>query len=147
MKGLLIGNGWTDPANQYPAYASYAYEKGLLKEGSEKAKPVETQMSVCRAAMRNGVQVSLDPCEAVLNTILQVTRDEYTLPLTLLRDRNAVQGCYNMYDVRLRDTYPSCGMNWPPDLTDVTPYLRVINPLHPTNVARRRRASPQHRYQ
>src|SRR5579859_2003981 len=40
--------------------------------------------------------------------------------------RHAEQGCINMYDVRLRDTYPSCGMSWPPDLTDVTPYLRVL---------------------
>jgi carboxypeptidase D len=43
------------------------------------------------------------------------------------------QQCYNMYDVRLRDTYPSCGMNWPPDLVSVTPYLRrqdVMDALH-----------------
>jgi carboxypeptidase D len=38
-----------------------------------------------------------------------------------------------MYDVRLKDSYPSCGMNWPPDLVDVTPYLRrkdVLDALH-----------------
>ena len=38
-----------------------------------------------------------------------------------------------MYDVRLDDVYPSCGMNWPPDLTSVTPYLRrqeVVDALH-----------------
>jgi carboxypeptidase D len=38
-----------------------------------------------------------------------------------------------MYDVRLRDSYPSCGMNWPPDLVNVTPYLRrqdVLDALH-----------------
>jgi hypothetical protein len=54
-----------------------------------------------------------------------------------------------MYDVRLRDSYPSCGMSWPPDLTDVTPYLRVPPPPPPehklTLVARRRRPRPQHR--
>lgn len=31
----------------------------------------------------------------------------------------------NIYDVRLVDDYPACGMNWPPDLADVYPYLRV----------------------
>jgi carboxypeptidase D len=38
-----------------------------------------------------------------------------------------------MYDVRLKDDYPSCGMNWPPDLAYVTPYLRqqdVKDALH-----------------
>jgi carboxypeptidase D len=41
--------------------------------------------------------------------------------------------CVNMYDVRLRDSFPSCGMNWPPDLKSVTPYLRrkdVVSALH-----------------
>lgn len=37
----------------------------------------------------------------------------------------------NIYDVRLVDDYPACGMNWPPDLADVYPYLRVRpDPLH-----------------
>lgn len=30
-----------------------------------------------------------------------------------------------MYDVRLYDEMPACGMNWPPDLTEVTTYLGV----------------------
>lgn len=42
------------------------------------------------------------------------------------------QQCVNMYDIRLRDD-SSCGMNWPPDLANVTPYLHrpeVIRALH-----------------
>lgn len=31
--------------------------------------------------------------------------------------------CLNMYDVRLVDTFPACGMTWPPDLAFMTPYL------------------------
>jgi len=77
LKGLLIGNGWTDPANQYPAYTTYAYERGLLKQGSEAAKPVEETLSRCRNAMKDGVHVSMDACEEVLNSILRNTRDEY----------------------------------------------------------------------
>lgn len=41
--------------------------------------------------------------------------------------------CYNMYDIRLKDLYPACGMNWPPDLKNVEPYLRhkdVVAALH-----------------
>lgn len=56
-----------------------------------------------------------EACEAILQEILKVTRDE---------SKPKAQQCYNMYDVRLRDEYSSCGMNWPPDLRDVTPYLR-----------------------
>lgn len=46
---------------------------------------------------------------------------------------NGNDACLNMYDVRLRDSYPSCGMNWPPDLEHVGPYLRrrdVTQALH-----------------
>ena len=33
--------------------------------------------------------------------------------------------CINIYDIRLDDTYPSCGMNWPPEIKPVTKYLDV----------------------
>lgn len=38
-----------------------------------------------------------------------------------------------MYDIRLRDSWQSCGMNWPPDLPDVSTWLRrsdVMRALH-----------------
>jgi carboxypeptidase D len=73
----LIGNGWTDPANQYPAYVSYAYKAGLVKEGSAQAKKIEDQLATCRNVMKNGIHVSITECENILNTVLQVTRDEY----------------------------------------------------------------------
>ena len=37
--------------------------------------------------------------------------------------------CMNMYDIRLSDTAPACGMNWPPDLAEITPYLGVRSPF------------------
>ena len=33
----------------------------------------------------------------------------------------------NVYDYRLRDSFPECGMNWPPEINDVTAYLRQEN--------------------
>jgi carboxypeptidase D len=33
--------------------------------------------------------------------------------------------CMNIYDVRKMDEWPACGMNWPPDLSDVYAFLRV----------------------
>lgn len=39
-----------------------------------------------------------------------------------------------MYDVRLRDSYPACGMNWPPDLVDVKPYLRKPEVVKALNI-------------
>lgn len=34
----------------------------------------------------------------------------------------------NIYDVRLLDSYPACGMNWPIDLVNITTYLGVSPP-------------------
>lgn len=47
----------------------------------------------------------------------------------MIRSVDGVQKCMNIYDVRLEDDYPACGMNWPPDLDDVTPYL-AVRPKH-----------------
>lgn len=68
--------------------------------------------------------VDTPECEAILQQILRLTVDTNVA---------ADQRCLNMYDVRLRDSYSSCGMNWPPDLVYVTPYLRqpaLLTALH-----------------
>lgn len=123
----MIGNGWIAPQEQYKAYLSFAYDKGLIERGSDSAKRLESQQAVCeRAISENGGQdkVDMSQCEQILQEILIETK-------TVGADGK--QQCLNMYDVRLKDTYPSCGMNWPPDLKQVTPYLRrkdVINAIH-----------------
>jgi len=48
--------------------------------------------------------------------------------LTLPRIYESVDGqrkCVNVYDVRLEDDEPACGMQWPPDLKDISSYLAV----------------------
>ena len=86
------------------------------------AKNLEAKQALCIKALNDSGKndhVDQPECENILQEILRVTSKDGS--------------CRNMYDVRLRDTYPSCGMNWPPDLKSVTPYLRrqdVINALH-----------------
>ncbi|KAI1462695.1 alpha/beta-hydrolase [Annulohypoxylon moriforme] len=125
LKGLLIGNGWVSPPEQYEAYLSFAYEKGIVAKGSDTSGKLEAQYRVCRKDLAtSGNRVDNTACERVLQDILRLTQT---------RNSKGEQECYNMYDVRLKDVYPSCGMNWPPDLTSVTPYLRkqeVVNALH-----------------
>ncbi|KAI1390044.1 alpha/beta-hydrolase [Hypoxylon trugodes] len=124
LKGLLIGNGWISPPEQYEAYLTFAYEKGLVKKGSDVGGQLDAQYRECRKNLATeGNHVSSNTCEHVLQEILRVTST---------RGASGSE-CVNMYDVRLKDTYPSCGMNWPPDLGFVTPYLRrsdVVDALH-----------------
>jgi carboxypeptidase D len=127
LKGMLIGNGWIAPEEQYKAYLSFAYEKGIVQRDSDLAKRLESQQAICLAALDEAGgrdRVDLPKCEQVLQEILRETQ---------VKGPDGQMQCLNMYDVRLKDSYPSCGMNWPPDLNDVTPYLRrkdVTTALH-----------------
>lgn len=111
--------------DQYLSYLPYAYKMGLITAESDSAKRVEKQQMTCINKLNEGGADHVDTpdCEAILVSILEETKDQKA-------DR--MQQCLNMYDVRLRDD-SSCGMNWPPDLTSVTPYLHrqdVIKALH-----------------
>lgn len=126
VKGMVIGNGWISPVDQYMSHLAFAYSEGLVERGSSAAKQLESQQAVCTKALNEGGKdnVDLGACETILQEILRLTKT---------KDSNGKDQCYNMYDVRLKDSYPACGMNWPPDLKDVTPYLRrpdVLKALH-----------------
>lgn len=121
LSGLLIGNGWISGPDQYPAYSKFAKANGIIQEGSPEAEKVAQQEFVCEQALKNGAGDHVDnpACEDILQKILSLS--------------TKTEGCFNMYDVRLKDSYPSCGMNWPPDLKQLTPYLRrndVLTALH-----------------
>ncbi|KAK8244218.1 Alpha/Beta hydrolase protein [Phyllosticta capitalensis] len=116
LQGLLIGNGWISPVDQYLSYLPFAYKNGLIKDGTDKAKRVEAAQAVCIKSLDAGgsTHVDIQDCEDILSTLLSVTTDT---------SKNENEQCINMYDIRLRDD-DSCGMNWPPDLAQLTPYLR-----------------------
>lgn len=123
LKGLLIGNGWISPKEQYPSYISFAVEKGLFEKDSDIHQQLRHQFRICDKVMSTDPgHVDYSECEAILSDMLRS-----------LRKGDGNNACVNMYDVRLTDSYPSCGMNWPPDLEQVGPYLRrddVVAALH-----------------
>lgn len=111
--------------DQYLAYLPFAYQNGLIQADTDSSRRVENQQRICINKLNDGGldHVDTSECEQIMVTILEETKDHKA-------DR--MQQCLNMYDIRLRDD-SSCGMNWPPDLTDVTPYLRrpdVVQALH-----------------
>lgn len=113
LKGLLIGNGWISPYDQSPSYFEFSKAAGLIKEGTEDYREIEALNSVCLAALEDPhskEMVNIGQCESVLHGITHLRSDEGK--------------CVNTYDVRLEDSFPACGMNWPPDLVDITSYLR-----------------------
>ncbi|KAI5462400.1 serine carboxypeptidase [Mariannaea sp. PMI_226] len=133
LKGLVIGNGWISPTDQYPAYISFALEKGLIEKDSNLHKQLMQGLRVCETIMAsNPDHVDYTECESILGDMLRATKTN-----------NGAQSCINMYDVRLKDSYPSCGMSWPPDLEFVTPYLRKAEVVTALNINEAKRTGWQ----
>lgn len=132
LKGLVIGNGWISPNTQSLSYLPYAVQAGLISTDHPQWLKVLDQHMKCQDLVAGakvtdtfGANRVVDKvCEGVLSVLLQVTQDYKA---------SKDQQCYNMYDYTLKDSYPSCGMNWPPDLEYVYPFLRqdsVMELLH-----------------
>ncbi|KAJ3497004.1 hypothetical protein NLG97_g2236 [Lecanicillium saksenae] len=123
IKGLLIGNGWISPKDQYGSFATFAFNRGLQNKDTDEGKSLLSLVSHCQQAMGNSPTIAEYPeCAQLRAAVKQApTRGD------------GEPACYNVYDIRLNDSYPSCGMNWPPDLEFVTPYLNrpdVASQLH-----------------
>ncbi|KAI0068606.1 alpha beta-hydrolase [Artomyces pyxidatus] len=125
LMGAAIGNGWIDSRRQYPAYLDYALKHGLVELGSPlyDAGKKATDECVALLNMLPGEPVHEATCEGLLAKVVGNA------------ERPSDGMCLNIYDVRLKDEFPACGMNWPYDLKNITTYLRrpdVVSSLHAT---------------
>ncbi|KAK6463839.1 pheromone-processing carboxypeptidase KEX1 [Scheffersomyces coipomensis] len=125
LKGLLIGNGWISPDEQSLSYIPYAVHAGFIKPSNPHWQELLVQHQLCQKVVDrvdnynddkiHQDEISNVDCDRILQFILQYTRDTSG-------PKN--EQCINMYDYTKKDSYPSCGMNWPAELKYVTPFLR-----------------------
>ncbi|KAJ3576241.1 hypothetical protein NP233_g575 [Leucocoprinus birnbaumii] len=127
LKGIAIGNGWIDPKSHYQTYLDYVVKMGILEENSPPWKEAKQATDRCMEAVAKDPEAMvIDACQ---NLLLDVTK---------VREKK-VHGkdmCINIYDVRLDDESPACGMNWPPEIHDVTEFLgrdNVKSAVHATD--------------
>ncbi|KAG7097454.1 hypothetical protein E1B28_004799 [Marasmius oreades] len=130
LKGIAIGNGWIDAKRQYPSYLEYAVKMGILEENSDDWKEANARTDECTEVikMTQGEPVNIPACEGLLLDVAKVRQKKV----------NGEDMCINIYDVRYDDTWPACGMNWPPDIQPITTYLdrkEVVDALHATDHA------------
>lgn len=119
LRGLMIGNGAISGDEQSLSYVPLLLKTGLMDQSHPKWADLlklheQCQISINKAKAKGEILNGDNACEAILTSFLKMTRDR-------LGPRDSE--CINMYDYRLRDSYPSCGMNWPPTLANVYAYL------------------------
>ena len=116
LKGIAIGNGFIDPKHQYGTELEIMVQKGIWSTSSDDYKRVAELVKACHDELDKGSQREVGKCEMILQTIISstVTKQPGTSGHT----------CINMYDVRLTDSSPACGMNWPTTLSAMYDYLR-----------------------
>lgn len=135
LKGILIGNGWVLPNQQSLSYLPFFIDRGLIKPTNPKWGQLLGKHEQCQKIVNkidghftdgevHDFEVNSAICESLLSDLLNYSQDE---------ENGDDQRCINMYDYTLRDSYPSCGMNWPFELKYVSPFLRkeeVMNDLN-----------------
>ena len=83
LKGLLIGNGWIDPLNQFPAYLDFALQAGVIKKGSDVESRIRKDVEECLKRLNNLPRVGIHNggCEGILGAITDSTVQRCVLPL------------------------------------------------------------------
>lgn len=123
VKGLLIGNGFIDPLSQGTSYLPFGTQAGIISQDHPNFNDLLKRQEICQQRIAEAkadgspalADVASRTCDNVMNMMLKYT--------SYLHGPKYEQ-CINMYDYTLKDLFPLCGMNWPPDLRYVTPFLR-----------------------
>lgn len=131
LKAVLIGNGWVDPDVQALSYLPFAVEKGLIEKTNPHFSELLRAHEQCQNAINGHVdgtdqKFSYEECEQIITLLLKFTRDTSS-------DAAEDEVCLNVYDYSLRDSYPSCGMNWPSELPNIPKFFStpgVMEALH-----------------
>ncbi|CDR87265.1 related to KEX1 protein precursor [Sporisorium scitamineum] len=116
LKGIAIGNGFIDPKSQYGTELETMVQKNIWSTSSDEYKRVAKIVQDCHKDLEKGGHREIGRCEEILQTIIAST--------TAKQPGSSGYTCINVYDVRLSDSAPACGMNWPTTLSAMYDYLR-----------------------
>ncbi|KAI5970104.1 hypothetical protein CANMA_000715 [Candida margitis] len=117
LKGIMIGNGYVSPNEQFLSYIDYFKDHFLIDDSNPNWDTINEYQSACQEVV-DGEEISSNEnrapvCEALLGLFLNATRNE---------SAPADQQCLNVYDYNLHDSFPSCGDSYPP-LSDANRFL------------------------
>lgn len=116
LKGIAIGNGFIDPKSQYGTELELMVEKKIWTTSSDAYKRVARIVADCHQELDKTASRDVGKCDEILQTIVAST--------TTKQPGASGYTCINIYDMRLTDSSPACGMNWPTTLSAMYDYLR-----------------------
>ncbi|CAO1623326.1 unnamed protein product [Sympodiomycopsis kandeliae] len=119
LVGIAIGNGAIDPKSQGGSELDMLLTSGVWQKDSKEARKMlelnrECEIAKGKLGSGNNPQ-EIEGCGRLLQEIISLSYSQ--------TQSNDQPRCINIYDVRLSDTYPACGMNWPPTLQPTYDYL------------------------
>lgn len=116
LAGIAIGNGYLDPRAQAGSEIDMLVAHNIWAQNGREVRELAPVLSACRAALAKDARPRLEypDCDAILQKLLDIS--------TRTVDGKAF--CLNAYDMRLVDTSPACGMNWPKELASTYAFLR-----------------------
>ncbi|CAF4331248.1 unnamed protein product [Rotaria sp. Silwood2] len=127
LRGLLMGNAYIDPMTMYESYLPFALANNLVKNNSALYNDITNQLRICQRALSKEAHVFEEECEYILR---QIQENGEMNNQNMIKEKGR---CVNVYDVRLDDTWPHCGINWPPEMKYLTLYLHrqdVMSHIH-----------------
>lgn len=129
LAGIAIGNGYMDPKSQAGSEVDLLLENRVWEKNGREHKEIMRQVDACNEALKKHAKPRLayPACDAIMSRVLDISTHNV----------DGKPYCINSYDVRLVDTSPACGMNWPQELAQVYTYLRqgdVRTALHVDNM-------------
>ncbi|CAF4081134.1 unnamed protein product [Adineta steineri] len=125
--GLLIGNGLIDPVITHKSYLPFAVANNLVVENSDIYDRINIEVEQCDQALSKQVHIFEEACYGILDAI------KANGAMNNHHRQNQKGRCVNEYDIRLDDTHPECGRNWPLELNYTRSYLRrqdVMSSIH-----------------
>lgn len=96
LKGVAIGNGLTDPGNQYGSYAAFAESNGLISSTASGA--IQLAWPICKA----GISVCNDGIDLACDAALVYCQMSQFAPVL------AIAAGINIYDIRKQCVSPLC---------------------------------------
>nr|XP_027191076.1 serine carboxypeptidase-like 48 [Cicer arietinum] len=77
LKGFAIGNGWTNPIIQYPAYTQYAFDMKLItKKDQDQINQMipgcQDAIKTCQSKGGQSCSIAQNSCDSIMGKILQI---------------------------------------------------------------------------